>query len=79
MELKTGLYMTNEWIIDVLTDLMAFARRNNLTVTAETLDDARLVALTELASAADRKAEMMQSYESQPGTAPQLTSERDHA
>lgn len=79
MELKTGLYMSNEWIIDVLTDLMAYARRNDLMVTAEALDDARLVALTEIASAADRKAEMMQSYERQPGTAAHQHSERDHA
>ncbi|WP_424944085.1 hypothetical protein [Aliiroseovarius crassostreae] len=79
MELKTGLYMSNDWIIDVLTDLMAYARRNDLTVTAEALDDARLVALTEIASAADRKAEMMQSYERQPGAAAHEHSKRDHA
>lgn len=79
MKLKTGLYMSNDWIIDVLTDLMAYARRNDLTVTAEALDDARLVALTEIASAADRKAEMMQSYEIQPGAAAHEHSKRDHA
>ncbi|MDA5095258.1 hypothetical protein O2N63_14310 [Aliiroseovarius sp. KMU-50] len=69
MELKTGLYMANEWIIDVLTDLMAYARKNDLSVTAEALDDARLIALTEIANAADRKAEMMQPHDRQPGTA----------
>ncbi|SFU84833.1 hypothetical protein SAMN04488527_12225 [Aliiroseovarius crassostreae] len=71
--------MANEWIIDVLTDLMAYARRNDLSVTAEALDDARLVALTEIASAADRKAEMMHAYESQSGTAAHQSSERDRA
>jgi len=42
--------MQNEWIIDVLSDLKAFARQNGLVQLAEQLDDAVLVAMTELAS-----------------------------
>ena len=42
--------MHNEWILDVLTDLRAFAHQNGLPVLAEHLDDTRLLAATELAS-----------------------------
>ena len=42
--------MTNEWIIDVLTDLKRFAQENGLHATASELDDVCLVALAELAS-----------------------------
>ena len=41
--------MQNEWILDVLADLTAFARKNGLGVLAEHLDDTRLVAASELA------------------------------
>lgn len=40
--------MTNEWIIDVLTDLKSFAEMNGLKATATGLDDVALVALAEL-------------------------------
>lgn len=40
--------MTNEWIIDVLNDLKAFAQRNGMDATAAQLDDACLVAHGEL-------------------------------
>ncbi len=43
--------MPNDWIIDVLTDLKAFAGKNGLPVLADELDDAILVAMTEIASA----------------------------
>lgn len=46
--------MQNEWILDVLTDLRTFAHLNGLSVLAEYLDDTRLVAATELASAGER-------------------------
>ncbi|SLN22466.1 hypothetical protein PEL8287_00982 [Roseovarius litorisediminis] len=41
--------MHNEWILDVLADLKAFARKNGMNVLAEQLDDTRLLAATELA------------------------------
>lgn len=41
--------MQDEWILDVLTDLRAFAQKNGLGLLAEQLDDTRLVAATELA------------------------------
>lgn len=42
--------MQNEWILDVLSDLRAFARQNGMSGLAEHLDDTRLVALAEMAS-----------------------------
>ena len=42
--------MADEWILDVLADLKAFARKNGLVALAEQLDDTSLVAATELAS-----------------------------
>ena len=41
--------MTHTWILDVLADLKAYARKNDLGALAEQLDDARLVAVSELA------------------------------
>ncbi len=59
--------MSNDWIIDVLTDLKAFAEQNGLDASADMLGDARLVVLAELASVADGKAEITLGHESQPG------------
>ena len=42
--------MTNDWILDVLTDLRSFARANGLPKLAEQLDDTALLAACELAS-----------------------------
>lgn len=42
--------MQNDWILDVLTDLRAFASANGLGALAEQLDDTTLVAATEIAS-----------------------------
>ena len=42
--------MQNEWILDVLADLKAFAQKNRLNVLAEQLDDTSLIAAAELAS-----------------------------
>ena len=39
-----------EWILDVLADLTAFARQNGLPILAEQLGDASLVATAEIAS-----------------------------
>jgi len=41
--------MKNEWILDVLADLEAFARQNGLTALATQLVDTRLLAALELA------------------------------
>lgn len=42
--------MKNDWIIDVLTDLRAFADKNGLSELARQLDEAALVAAAEIAS-----------------------------
>lgn len=41
--------MTDKWIIDVLTDLRTFAKSNDLPALAEYLDDAKVVAASEIA------------------------------
>ena len=43
--------MANEWIVDVLVDLQAFAQRNGLPALDQTLTDTITVAKGELASA----------------------------
>jgi len=40
--------MSQEWMIDVLTDLKKFAQANGLMALAEQLDDSLVVAVTEL-------------------------------
>ncbi|WP_347311146.1 hypothetical protein [Defluviimonas sp. SAOS-178_SWC] len=45
--------MQYEWILDVLTDLKAFAKGNGLRALAEQLDDTSLVAAAEIAQAAE--------------------------
>lgn len=42
--------MKNEWILDVLADLRAFAQDHHLPALSEQLDDARLIAASELAA-----------------------------
>ncbi|QBF33620.1 hypothetical protein CFI11_20730 [Thalassococcus sp. S3] len=42
--------MQHDWILDVLADLNTFAKANGLGALAEQLDDAKLVAATEIAS-----------------------------
>ena len=42
--------MQQNWIIDVLTDLRAFAAANEMPGLAEQLDDARMVALAEIST-----------------------------
>lgn len=46
--------MPNDWIIDVLADLKAFAEVNGMQATAVQLEDAALVALAELSSLQSR-------------------------
>jgi len=43
--------MSQEWMIDVLTDLRQFAQQNGLMGLAEQLDDTILIAATELKTA----------------------------
>ncbi|UOA26086.1 hypothetical protein [Pseudosulfitobacter sp. DSM 107133] len=47
--------MKSEWILDVLTDLRAFAYENGLPLLAEQLDDTAIVAMAEISSRADPK------------------------
>ncbi|NUH65039.1 hypothetical protein HTT03_06960 [Sulfitobacter sp. S0837] len=42
--------MHDDWILDVLADLKAFAAANRLPRTAEQLDDAALIALAEMSA-----------------------------
>jgi cytochrome c553 len=55
--------MSDEWIIDVLTDLKAYAEKNGLHVTADQLDDARFVAVAEIASASRQQTESTNTNE----------------
>ncbi len=45
--------MGHKWIIDVLDDLTAFARQNDLQALAEKLEDTTQVALTEISDRAE--------------------------
>jgi hypothetical protein len=40
--------MSHNWILDVLADLKAYARKNDLSALAEHLDDTRHVAVAEI-------------------------------
>ena len=42
--------MANDWILDVLADLKAFATKNGLSALAVQLEDAVLVAATEISA-----------------------------
>jgi len=46
--------MRRDWILDVLADLKAFAATNELPVLAGQLDDAAIVAATEIAALQER-------------------------
>ena len=48
--------MKNEWILDVLDDLRSFAQDHRLPALSEQLDDARLIAASELAAQRERTA-----------------------
>jgi len=45
----TGVTVTKDWMIDVLADLRICAKNNKMNLLAEHLDDAILVAASELA------------------------------
>lgn len=42
--------MAHDWILDVLADLKAYARKNGLPALVNELDEATLIAATEIAS-----------------------------
>lgn len=42
--------MNTDWILDVLHDLIAFAKQNNMPQLAEHLDDTVLIALSEISN-----------------------------
>lgn len=44
--------MSQEWIVDVLSDLKSFAHQNGMDSLAEQLDDTMMVAAAELAQSA---------------------------
>ena len=48
--------MTHEWIIDVLLDLRTFAAKNDMNALAAQLDDAKMMAIIEIASKTERPA-----------------------
>ncbi len=48
------MWMRNDWILDVLADLKAFAISSDLPVLAEQLDGTAVVALTEIAALEER-------------------------
>jgi hypothetical protein len=65
--------MTNDWIIDVLSDLRSFARQKGLNATADELEEVCLVALAELQDCAGRPEEVIaQHHEAKAGGAGQV-------
>lgn len=46
--------MQSDWILDVLTDLKAFATINGLPALAEQLDDTAIIALAEISALKER-------------------------
>lgn len=61
--------MSDEWIIDVLTDLRRFARERGMTATAAELEDVCLVALAELAEARGEEGMIATGHEAGTGAA----------
>lgn len=72
--------MRNEWIIDVLADLKAFAELNGMDATAAQIEDASLVALAELSSLEKRgrvgEGQMIPGHDSDTGNVTRLFAER---
>ncbi len=71
--------MCNEWLLDVLTDLKTFAEKNGLSVTADQLDDARLIAMTEIASASRRQNGVAHTHEKPVGRPTLYVAGGEHA
>ncbi len=66
--------MNNEWMIDVLKDLRSFAQKQFMTDLAEHLDDAILVAATEIRTDSQPK-QIVKSNDAQAGTLPRMLGE----
>lgn len=62
--------MSKDWIIDVLTDLKAFARQNDMPCLAEQLDDTVLVAAAELAQMSEARLDEATVYDTTVGKLP---------
>ena len=61
--------MAHNWIFDVLADLKTYAKKNGLSALAEQLDDATLIAATEIASIEGRQPDAAASNDdTTPGT-----------
>ena len=60
--------MAQDWILDVLSDLKAFARDNDMPVLAEQLDDTAIVAMSEIAAMRDRQNALRGDGEATIGT-----------
>ena len=71
--------MANDWIIDVLADLRTYAATNGLTALAGQLDDATLIAATEIASTNDKAPEMANWEVGKTGRIYRTTSTRHRA
>jgi hypothetical protein len=59
--------MQDKWIVDVLGDLRAYAEQNGLSVTADWLEDARLIALTEIADMSREQKGIARAYDEPAG------------
>lgn len=59
--------MTNDWMIDVLADLRKFAEKQSMLDLAEHLDDAILVAATEL-RAIEKSQTVVKTYDAKVGS-----------
>jgi hypothetical protein len=58
----------NDWILDVLADLKAYAASNGLVALAEQLDDTKLIAAAEIASRTEEVAPRNDGELGQPGS-----------
>lgn len=61
--------MENDWILDVLADLKTFAQKNGFVALAEQLDDATLIAATEIATSDSGLPRMVRDGETAGGYA----------
>jgi len=66
--------MSQEWMIDVLTDLRQFAQQNGLMGLAEQLDDTILIAATELKTANQDRTSLGNSTKQDRGVSGTLAS-----
>ena len=58
----------NDWILDVLVDLKAFAVANDLRALAEQLDDTTLIAAAEISSKGEEACAANDGEQGQPGS-----------